>query len=393
MVSNSTDLKRSPDQEETDVNAENLAKKQKIHLETDNNTSTEPQEKNNNNNNNKDDGEGVANKDTEGKETGSKGTEDKVVENKSGDKEINNKETESNEAEDKELSKATENSEGKADDESNEKNGSTEIADPSIDPEINNLDPSNEKNSVSEAVKNILSLNSEDLPKDDDSESISQKAIIKMKKLNHKEVERRRRETINNAIKELQDLVPTSHTNKAQIIKKASEYIRRLKDNEEALLSKWTLEKIITDQAINELSISNDKLKSELSKAYREIEQQKSHIKTFLSILSNQKNSKQVESYMEQLTTMLEEEDNEEEEEEQGEIEENSHSKENEHSESNQESDSASKKLTNLETKSANLFESEDAPEENDGDKISKDVENEHNDEAIPEKASTESSA
>lgn len=392
MVSNSSDLKRSPDQEDTDVNTEHSAKKQKTQLQADNKVSTEIQEKINNNNNNKDGNEDVINKDTEGKETGSKGTEDKVVEDKSGDKETNN-ETESKEAEDKELSKATENSEGKADDESNEKNDSTELADPSIDPEINNLDPLNDKNSVSEAVKNILSLNSEDLPKDDDSESISQKAIIKMKKLNHKEVERRRRETINNAIKELQDLVPTSHTNKAQIIKKASEYIRRLKDNEEALLSKWTLEKIITDQAINELSISNDKLKSELSKAYREIEQQKSHIKTFLSILSNQKNSKQVESYMEQLTTMLEEEDNEEEEEEQGEIEENSHSKEIEHSESNQESDSASKNLTNSETKSANLFESEDAPEENDDDKIPKDVENGNNDEAIPEKASTETSA
>lgn len=94
----------------------------------------------------------------------------------------------------------------------------------------------------------------------------------KLRKMNHKEVERRRRESINAAIRELQELLPAQSTNKSQIIKRAAEYIRRLKANENANIEKWTLEKLITDQAVNELANSNEKLKSELEKAYREIE-------------------------------------------------------------------------------------------------------------------------
>ncbi|QPG72734.1 hypothetical protein FOA43_000035 [Brettanomyces nanus] len=94
----------------------------------------------------------------------------------------------------------------------------------------------------------------------------------RLRKLNHKEVERRRRESINMAIHELQDLLPTHNSNKSQIIKRAAEYIRRLKENESANIEKWTLEKLIMDQTVNELANSNEKLKSELEKAYREIE-------------------------------------------------------------------------------------------------------------------------
>ncbi|GME79715.1 unnamed protein product [Ambrosiozyma monospora] len=93
-----------------------------------------------------------------------------------------------------------------------------------------------------------------------------------LRKANHKEVERKRRESINNAIKELQDLLPTHDTNKSQIIKRAAEFIKRLKENEASNIEKWTLEKLITDQAVNELANSNEKLKVELEKAYREIE-------------------------------------------------------------------------------------------------------------------------
>ncbi|GMM31090.1 Cbf1 protein [Martiniozyma asiatica (nom. inval.)] len=100
----------------------------------------------------------------------------------------------------------------------------------------------------------------------------------KMRKQSHKEVERRRRETINQAIKELQELVPTAHNNKAQVIRKAAEHIRKLTEKEESMNNKWTLEKIITEQAIGELASSNEKLKSELEKAYREIEYHKSQV-------------------------------------------------------------------------------------------------------------------
>jgi bHLH factor len=141
--------------------------------------------------------------------------------------------------------------------------------------------------------------------------------LIKIKKLNHKEVERRRRETINNAIRELQEMVPTTHTNKAQVIKKASEYIKKLKDKQENLLNKWTLEKIITDQAVNELSNSNNKLKTELERAYREIEHRKNVFENFTEMVSKQSNSQEVTVFLSKVDELfMEEEEGEEEEEE-----------------------------------------------------------------------------
>lgn len=141
--------------------------------------------------------------------------------------------------------------------------------------------------------------------------------LLKLKKMNHKEVERRRRETINNAIRELQDLVPTTHTNKAQIIRKASEYIKKLKEKEENLVNKWTLEKIITDQAISELANSNEKLKSELEKAYRENERFKHIIKSFIGEVKGQSNNsdsvKDIIKQTEELFQEVEEEDSGEE--------------------------------------------------------------------------------
>ncbi|TID30010.1 hypothetical protein CANINC_001379 [Pichia inconspicua] len=156
--------------------------------------------------------------------------------------------------------------------------------------------------------------------------------LLKLKKMNHKEVERRRRETINNAIKELQDLVPTTHTNKAQIIRKASEYIKKLKEKEENLVNKWTLEKIITDQAISELATSNEKLKSELEKAYRENERFKHIIKGLITEVKKQSNNsdstKDIINQTEELFTEIDdsnekEEEDEEEEDEEEEVEAN----------------------------------------------------------------------
>ncbi|KAK6461878.1 hypothetical protein DFJ63DRAFT_288460 [Scheffersomyces coipomensis] len=97
---------------------------------------------------------------------------------------------------------------------------------------------------------------------------------------NHKEVERRRRESINLGIKELATLIPTQDTNKAQILQRAVEYIKRLKENENNNIEKWTLEKLLTEQAVSDLSSSNEKLKSELERAYKEIEQWKSLART-----------------------------------------------------------------------------------------------------------------
>lgn len=43
-----------------------------------------------------------------------------------------------------------------------------------------------------------------------------------------------------------------------------------MKDNEKKNIEKWTLEKMLTDEAISELSMSVDKLKDELSRSLRE---------------------------------------------------------------------------------------------------------------------------
>ncbi|KAH3674709.1 hypothetical protein WICMUC_003125 [Wickerhamomyces mucosus] len=94
----------------------------------------------------------------------------------------------------------------------------------------------------------------------------------RIRKDNHKEVERRRRENINSGIKELASLLPTPETNKSHILNKAVEYIKRLKDNESNNTEKWTLEKLLKEQTNAELSASNEKLKAELERAYREVE-------------------------------------------------------------------------------------------------------------------------
>jgi len=94
----------------------------------------------------------------------------------------------------------------------------------------------------------------------------------KMRKDNHKEVERRRRETINEGINELAKIVPGCEKNKGSILQRACHFIIQLKENEQQNIEKWTLEKLLTEQAITELSTSNDKLKQECERLFRELE-------------------------------------------------------------------------------------------------------------------------
>ncbi|EFW99182.1 centromere-binding protein [Grosmannia clavigera kw1407] len=85
-------------------------------------------------------------------------------------------------------------------------------------------------------------------------------------------VERRRRETINEGINELAKIVPGCEKNKGSILQRAVVFITQLKENETQNIEKWTLEKLLTEQAIAELSASNDKLKAEVERLYRELE-------------------------------------------------------------------------------------------------------------------------
>lgn len=52
----------------------------------------------------------------------------------------------------------------------------------------------------------------------------------------------------------------------------AVRYISKLKEEEQQAIEKWTLEKLLTEQAIAELSTANDKLKEDCERAYREME-------------------------------------------------------------------------------------------------------------------------
>ena len=85
-------------------------------------------------------------------------------------------------------------------------------------------------------------------------------------------VERRRRETINEGINELSKIVPNCDKNKGSILQRAVQYIGQLKDNEAQNIEKWTLEKLLLDQAINELSASAERLKNETRRLQRKLD-------------------------------------------------------------------------------------------------------------------------
>ncbi|KAI9672111.1 MAG: basic helix-loop-helix protein [Alyxoria varia] len=88
---------------------------------------------------------------------------------------------------------------------------------------------------------------------------------VKQRKDNHKEVERRRRETINEGINELAKIVPGCEKNKGSILARAVQYIQKLQEDASQNIDKWTFEKLVTEQAIGDLS-------SKLQRAWQEKE-------------------------------------------------------------------------------------------------------------------------
>lgn len=69
--------------------------------------------------------------------------------------------------------------------------------------------------------------------------------------------------------------MPGCEKNKGSILARAVQFITQLKENETQNIEKWTLEKLLTEQAIAELSSSCDKLKAECQRAWHEAEQWK----------------------------------------------------------------------------------------------------------------------
>ncbi|KAK9894869.1 hypothetical protein P389DRAFT_145348 [Cystobasidium minutum MCA 4210] len=93
----------------------------------------------------------------------------------------------------------------------------------------------------------------------------------KLRKENHKNVEKKRRETINDGIKRLSLLVPGADKNKSKIINQAAEYITVLKEAESSNIEKWTLDKLMTEKSIREMQAEIDDLRSKMHLKDREI--------------------------------------------------------------------------------------------------------------------------
>ena len=100
----------------------------------------------------------------------------------------------------------------------------------------------------------------------DDKPPVGSAEWHKLRRENHKQVERRRRETINDGINEIARIVPGCEKNKGSILQRAAAYIRQLKETEASSMEKWTLEKLLTDQAMSELNRQVEVLKSELDR-------------------------------------------------------------------------------------------------------------------------------
>lgn len=93
------------------------------------------------------------------------------------------------------------------------------------------------------------------------------------RKDDHKEVERKRRETINDGINGLKKIVPGCEKNKGSILSKAAEYIISLQLNESSNIEKWTLQQILSEKTMSEAITENQRVVAE-NKELRAIVQQ-----------------------------------------------------------------------------------------------------------------------
>ncbi|KAI0702831.1 hypothetical protein C8T65DRAFT_728390 [Cerioporus squamosus] len=95
------------------------------------------------------------------------------------------------------------------------------------------------------------------------SAAMSNDEWARIRKDNHKEVERRRRGNINEGINELGRIVPNGSGEKAKgaILSRAVQYIHHLKENEARNIEKWTLEKLLMDQAMGDLQAQLEEMR------------------------------------------------------------------------------------------------------------------------------------
>jgi hypothetical protein len=100
-----------------------------------------------------------------------------------------------------------------------------------------------------------------------------------------KEVERRRRGNINEGINELGRIVPSGSGEKAKgaILARAVQYIHHLKENEARNIEKWTLEKLLMDQAMGDLQAQLEEVK----RMWEEERMARSRLEADLEVLKN----------------------------------------------------------------------------------------------------------
>lgn len=86
-------------------------------------------------------------------------------------------------------------------------------------------------------------------------------------------MERRRRLLITSTITRLAELLPPPlEKNKATILARCGQYIQTLKNSEASNIEKWTLEKLLSDQAIEEGREEVDKWRERVGEVERENE-------------------------------------------------------------------------------------------------------------------------
>lgn len=111
----------------------------------------------------------------------------------------------------------------------------------------------------------------------------------RQRKDNHKEVERRRRGNINDGINELGRIVPNGSGEKAKgaILQRAVQYIHHLKENEARNIEKWTLEKLLMDQAMGDLQAQLD----EMRRMWEQEREGRQRLETELTAVRSDKNN------------------------------------------------------------------------------------------------------
>lgn len=110
-----------------------------------------------------------------------------------------------------------------------------------------------------------------------------------------KEVERRRRGNINEGINELGRIVPNGSGEKAKgaILSRAVQYIHHLKENEARNIEKWTLEKLLMDQAMGDLQAQLE----EMRRLWEEERAARTRAESELDVLRGLKSSSAVDGH------------------------------------------------------------------------------------------------